>query len=166
MDDETANRIVNKRVRALAADHGLTVPETLAALDKHPIELDRDQFLRRTLAMELIELDRLQQAFRDKALEDRDVGSGLLLLKVAERRATLLGLNAPQGHAVQVIQHEAAAAQTSTEKIRLPAFWCPGSIVRDLLRETLSEGHVIFKLGKLFRVINVLVCARGHRQMV
>jgi len=58
MDD-----LVNKRVRALAADHGLTVPETLAALDKHPIELDRDQFLRRTLALELIELDQLQQAF-------------------------------------------------------------------------------------------------------
>ena len=92
MDD-----LVNKRVRALAADHGLTVLETLAALDKHPIELDRDQFLRRTLALELIELDQLQQAFRDKALEDRDVGSGLLLLKVAERRATLLGMNAPQG---------------------------------------------------------------------
>src|SRR5215469_3337661 len=104
MDD-----LVNKRVRALAADHGLTVPETLAALDKHPIELDRDQFLRRTLALELIELDQLQQAFRDKALEDRDVGSGLLLLKVAERRATLLGMNAPQGHAVQIIQHEPAA---------------------------------------------------------
>ena len=113
MDD-----LVNKRVRALAADHGLTVPETLAALDKHPIELDRDQFLRRTLALELIELDQLQQAFRDKALEDRDVGSGLLLLKVAERRATLLGMNAPQGHAVQIIQHEPAAAQTSTDKIR------------------------------------------------
>ena len=110
MDD-----LVNKRVRALAADHGLTVPETLAALDKHPIELDRDQFLRRTLALELIELDQLQQAFRDKALEDRDVGSGLLLLKVAERRATLLGM---KGHAVQIIQHEPAAAQTSTDKIR------------------------------------------------
>ena len=68
--------------------------------------------------MELIELDQLQQAFRDRAVEDRDVGSGLLLLKVAERRATLLGKNAPQGHAVQIIQHEPAAAQTSTEEIR------------------------------------------------
>ena len=106
MDD-----LVNKRVRALATDHGLTVPETLAALDKHPMELDRDQFLRRTLAMELIELDQLQQAFRAKALDS-------LLLKVAERHATLLGMNAPQGHAVQIIQHEPAAAQTSTEKIR------------------------------------------------
>ena len=43
----------------------------------------------------------------------------MLLLKVAERRATLLGMNAPQGHAVQIIQHEPAAAQTSTDKIRV-----------------------------------------------
>jgi hypothetical protein len=62
---------------------------------KHPIELDRDTFLKRTLAMELLELDELQQAFRDKALVDRDVASATLLVKVAERRATLLGMNAP-----------------------------------------------------------------------
>jgi len=112
------DELVNKRVAQIARDHGCTVDQVNAALDRHPIELDRDQFLRRTLALELIELDALQQAFRAKALEDRDVGSGLLLLKVAERRATLLGMNAPQGHAVQIIQHEPAAAQTSTDKIR------------------------------------------------
>ena len=39
MDD-----LVNKRVRALAADHGLTVPETLTTLDNHPIELDAISF--------------------------------------------------------------------------------------------------------------------------
>jgi hypothetical protein len=98
MDD-----LVNKRVRALAADHGLTVPETLAALDKHPIELDRDQFLRRTLALELIELDQLQQAFRDKALEDRDVGSCCFCSRLPSGVRPLLGMNATQGHAVQII---------------------------------------------------------------
>ena len=103
---------------ANAASARLHLDQVNAALDRHPIELDRDTYLKRALAMELIELDQLQQAFRDKALEDRDVGSGLLLLKVAERRATLLGMNAPQGHAVQIIQHEPAAAQTSTDKIR------------------------------------------------
>ena len=111
------DELVNKRVAQIARDHGCTVNQVNAALDRHPIELDRDQFLRRTLALELIELDQLQQAFRAKALEDRDVGSGLLLLKVAERRATLLGMNAPQGHAVQIIQHEPAEAETSTDKI-------------------------------------------------
>ena len=63
------------------------------------------------MALELIELDALQQAFR------ASVGSGLLLLKVAERRATLLGMNAPQGHAVQIIQHAPAEAERSTDKI-------------------------------------------------
>src|SRR5215468_5564641 len=29
-----------------------------------------------------------------------------------------LGMNAPQGHAVQIIQHEPAAAETSTDNIR------------------------------------------------
>jgi hypothetical protein len=65
----------------------------------------------------LVELDELQQAFRDKALMDRDVSAGVLLIKVAERRATLLGMNAPLGHAVQVIQHEPLDKPTSTERI-------------------------------------------------
>ena len=111
------DKIVHQRVLALAEDHGLTVPETLAALDKHPIETDRDTYLKRTLALELIELDRLAAVFRVKAFAG-DTASAAILLKVAERRATLLGMNAPQGHAVQIVQHEPAAAQTSTEKIR------------------------------------------------
>jgi hypothetical protein len=112
------DEIVQKRVRRIAKDHGCSVVEVNAALDHHPIELDRDRFLKRTLAMELVELDELQQAFRDKALKDKDVASAMLLVKVAERRATLLGLNPPIGHAVQVVQHEPVNKPTSTERIR------------------------------------------------
>ena len=112
------NRIVNKRVRWIAQDHGCSIDDVNAALDRHPIELDRDTFLKRTLAMELVELDELQQAFRDKALVDRDVASGTLLVKLAERRATLLGLNAPIGHAVQVVQHEPPEHKTCTAELR------------------------------------------------
>jgi hypothetical protein len=118
MDDETTNRIVNKRARRIAKDHGCTVDQVNAALDRHPIEINRDLFLKRTLAMELVELDELQQAFREKALEDRDVAAGILLIKVAERRATLLGLNPPIGHAVAVVQHAPPEQPTSTQKIR------------------------------------------------
>src|SRR5215831_11170408 len=96
------NNIVNKRVQRIARDHGCTMDEVNAALDHHPIELDRDTFLKRTLALELVELDELQHAFREKALVDRDVAAGALMVKIAERRATLLGLNPPLGHAVQV----------------------------------------------------------------
>jgi hypothetical protein len=88
-----------------------------AVLDHHPIETNRDQYLKRTLALELLHLDELEQAFREKALVDRDVASGVLLVKVSERRATLLGLNAPLGHAVQVVQHPPANQPTNTDRI-------------------------------------------------
>jgi len=58
----------------------------------------------------------LQQAFRSKALVDRDVAAGALLVKVAERRATLLGLNPPIGHAVAVIQ-QPTEQPNSTDRI-------------------------------------------------
>lgn len=48
---------------------------------------------------------------------DRDVASGVLLIKVAERRATLLGLNPVLGHAVSIVQHPPAHQPTSTDKI-------------------------------------------------
>src|SRR5215468_418489 len=60
------DEIIQKRVRRIATDHGCSVADVNAALDHHPIELDRDTFLKRTLAMELVELDELQQAFREK----------------------------------------------------------------------------------------------------
>jgi hypothetical protein len=68
--------------------------------------------------MQLLQLDELEVAFRDKAIVDRDVAAGVLLVKVAERRATLLGLNPPLGHAVQVIQHEPENKPSSTDRIR------------------------------------------------
>jgi len=111
------DEIVNKRIRRIARDHACSVAEVSAALDHHPIELDRDTFLKRTLAMELVELDELQQAFREKALVDRDTSAGVLLIKVAERRATLLGLNPPIGHAVAVLQHPPTEKPSSTERI-------------------------------------------------
>jgi hypothetical protein len=111
------DEIVNKRVRRIADEYGCTVDEVNACLDHHPIELDRDKYLKRTLALELLRLDELEVAFRDKAIVDCDVAAGVLLVKVAERRATLLGMNAPLGHAVQVIQHEPPDKPTSTERI-------------------------------------------------
>jgi hypothetical protein len=39
------------------------------------------------------------------------------MVKIAERRATLLDLNAPIGHAVHVVQHEPVNQPTSTDRI-------------------------------------------------
>jgi hypothetical protein len=54
-----------------------------------------------------------QRARRER---ERDLAHALLV-KVAERKATLLGLNAPIGHAVRVVQHKPEHRQTSTDKI-------------------------------------------------
>ena len=114
-----SDEIVNKRVHAIARAHSCSIDDVHAALDRHPMELDE-----------------LQQAFRDKALEDRDVAAGVLLIKVAERRATLLGLNAPIGHAVQVIQHDPPNKPTSTERIRAAIDRIRGKTQQDDLPST------------------------------
>ena len=94
-----------------------TVDQVNAALDQHPIELARDRYLKRTLALELMRLDQLEMAFEGKAIRDRDVAAGALMVKIAERRATLLGLNPPIGHAVAVIQHPPTEQPSSTDRI-------------------------------------------------
>ena len=112
------DELINKRVHAIARAHDCRIDDVHAALDRHPIELNRDRFLKRTLALELMRLDQLEMAFESKAIRDRDVAAGVLMVKIAERRATLLGLNPPLGHAVHVVQHEPREALTSTDKIR------------------------------------------------
>jgi hypothetical protein len=55
---------------------------------------------------------------RDIRIEDKDVPAGVLMVLIAERRATLLGLNPSPGFAVQVVQHPPVEQKTSTQEIR------------------------------------------------
>jgi hypothetical protein len=87
-------------------------------LDRHLIEIDRDKYLRRTLGLELLKLDELEEAFHSKAILNKDTAAGALLVKIFERRACLLGLNPPQGLAVQIVQHPAADQSSSFDRIR------------------------------------------------
>jgi hypothetical protein len=64
------DELVNKRVHAIARAQDCTIDQVNAALDQQPIELDRDRFLKRTLAMELMRLDQLEMAFEGKALKE------------------------------------------------------------------------------------------------
>ena len=139
MDQQRQDLIIHKRVRRIADDYGCTIAEVHAVLDHHPIEIDRDKYLKRTLALELLRLDELEEAFRDKAIVDRDVASGALLVRIAERRATLLGLNPPLGHAVQVIQHEPENKPSSTERLRAAIDRIRGKTHQDDLPATDQE---------------------------
>ena len=55
--------LTNQRVHAIARAHGCTIDDVHAALDQHPVELHRDKYLKRTLALELMRLDQLEMAF-------------------------------------------------------------------------------------------------------
>ena len=57
------------------------------------------------------------EAFRTKVLIDRDVPSAMVLIKAAERRATLFGLNPVLGHAVSIVQHAPEHRESSTDRI-------------------------------------------------
>jgi hypothetical protein len=97
--------ILHRPERAIAEEFGMSLEEVQQVLDSHPVEVDRNGYLRRCLAQQLLMLDRLEVTFGRMAFEDRDTTAGALLVEVAERKATLLGLNAPIGHAVRVVQH-------------------------------------------------------------
>jgi len=77
MDQQRQDLIIYKPERRIAEDHGISIDEVHAVLDRHPIEVDRDKYLKRALAMQLLQLDELEVAFRDKAVVDRDVASGI-----------------------------------------------------------------------------------------
>src|SRR5262249_43214376 len=76
--------------------------------------------LRRELLFEVMRHRALCGKYFDKAMAgDGDRDAGILYIKASERLATLLGMNAPIGHAVQVIHATALVGQqTSTEEIR------------------------------------------------
>ena len=59
----------NRRVVALAKQHKVTVARVHEALDGHPVNTDSEAFLRRALALELMRLDTLEEAFESKAIK-------------------------------------------------------------------------------------------------
>jgi hypothetical protein len=117
MDERDRDNILHRVVRRIADDFDCSVDEVNRVLDTHPFEVDRDKYLKRKLALQLLQLDEIEEAFHDKAIVDRDVPAGMLLIKAQERRATLLGANAPIGHAVRVVSHPAENKPTSTDKL-------------------------------------------------
>lgn len=48
-DQQDEDRIVNRVVRRIADEYGCTIDEVKRALDRHPIEVDRDNYLKRAL---------------------------------------------------------------------------------------------------------------------
>ena len=64
-------------------------------------------------------LKALELLFYAKAMRDQNPADAMIVVKTSERRATLAGANAPQSHAIHVMnQAPPAHHRTSTERIR------------------------------------------------
>jgi len=63
MDERDRDKIINRVVRRIADDLGCSVAEVNDLLDQHPIEVDRDKYLKRILASQLLRLDEAPSKF-------------------------------------------------------------------------------------------------------
>ena len=118
-DDEIIEEAAEGRsIRDIARSAGMTEAAVRAIIDRQAEDALSGPQLRRDLLFEVMRLRALGRKYYEKAMDRGELNAGLLYIKASERLATLLGMNAPQGHAVQIIQHEPATAQTSTDKIR------------------------------------------------
>jgi hypothetical protein len=71
----------------------------------------------RVLTIELQRLDELHRIFHKHAVETQDPASGTLCVKISERKASLLGLNAPvRLDATQLTDQQ--LQKSSTQRIR------------------------------------------------
>jgi hypothetical protein len=108
-------------IRALAAEHGIGEAEVLALLDRAAEAWFCGEHLKRKLLLEVERLNALERHYYAKALGNGEGAStaAALFVKLAERKATLIGLNAPVATAsVTIHQSVEATKVTSTERIR------------------------------------------------
>jgi hypothetical protein len=94
-------RMAGKTTRALARELHCTTHEINAALDRALPIIDVQARLRH-IAIDLQRLEALLRVFVKRATEDRDVPSGMLCVKLLERKAALLGTDAPSRMDLQV----------------------------------------------------------------
>src|SRR5262249_43817127 len=101
--------------RSISKELRCTVGEVDASLDRTLPKITNDA-KRRLIALDLDRLDGLIEVFYKRAIEKVDAQAGLLVVKILERKAALLGLDSPQK--VDVVQVQAVKEPSRHEKIR------------------------------------------------
>ena len=105
-------------VRDVAAAHGLTEAEVRDTIGQEAARCFDGEQLRRELLLETQRLEALGRKYFVAGMRG-DLNAAALYCKISERKATLIGLNAPIGHAVQLIHATAPPEQmSSTERLR------------------------------------------------
>jgi hypothetical protein len=106
-------RLAGKSTRAIGRELKLTVGQVDAILDRVLPAVDNPARLR-AIALDLHRLDGLLETFYKRAIAG-DVNSGTLCVKIIERRAFALGLDAPTK--LDVISIQAQKTPTGHQKI-------------------------------------------------
>jgi hypothetical protein len=93
----------------------LTVGEVNASLDRTLPQIDNAARLRH-ISIDLHRLDELLKTFFARATEKADAQAGLLVVKILERKAALLGLDQPTK--LDVVQMQAQEEVSSHEQVK------------------------------------------------
>src|SRR5262249_55593607 len=107
-------RLAGRSARSIGKELRCTVGEVDASLDRTLPKIDNEA-RRRYVALDLNRLDALLETFFQRAIEKADAQAGLLVVKILERRALLLGLDSPQK--LDIVQVQAQEAPQGHDRI-------------------------------------------------
>src|SRR5215813_6233775 len=88
-------RLSGRSARSISKELRCTTAEVDASLDRTLPKITNDA-KRRIVALDLDRLDGLIEVFYKRAIEKVDAQAGLLVVKILEQKAALLGLDSPQ----------------------------------------------------------------------
>jgi len=147
-------RLAGRSARSISKELRCTVGEVNAALDRTLPKIDNDA-RRRYVALDLSRLDELLKVFFARAIENVDAQAGLLVVKILERRALLLGLDSPQK--LDIVQVQAQEQPSSFDKIR-------DAIMRVAEQAPPAQREAINLIGKIGpeRALELLKAGSGN----
>jgi hypothetical protein len=108
-------RLSGRSARSISKELHCTTADVDASLDRTLPKITNEA-KRRIIALDLDRLDELVKVFFARAIEKVDAQAGLLVVKILERKAALLGLDSPQK--LDVVQVQAQDAPSGHERIK------------------------------------------------
>src|SRR6516165_7148668 len=108
-------RLSGRSARSISKELHCPVSEIDEALDRTLPKITNEA-KRRIIALDLNRLDELLKVFMARAIDKGDTQAGLLVVKILERKAALLGLDSPQK--LDVVQLQAQGQPSEHEQIK------------------------------------------------
>src|SRR5215831_3424671 len=110
-------RLSGRSVQIIARQHHCAIDEVEAVIDRR-LGGEIDNVMRlKAIKLDVARLEGLMQPLYERATKDKDVPSGVLCVKILERRALLLGLDQPTQSRVDVYQVQARKEPSQHDRI-------------------------------------------------